>query len=172
MNLYLRLFWIWLHARLKPPIRLGDTIEMGLRVWPSDIDVNGHMNNGRYLTIIDLALIEYLTRCGVLKVLVRKGWRPMLGGSMISFRHGLKPFHRYTLRFAISCWNKRWNYVRFDFLQGGRAMAAGHAKGAFVGAESIVHTAETHAAFGIDRTLPAISASIAAWIEADRMIRA
>jgi acyl-CoA thioesterase FadM len=58
---------------------------MRLRVWPNDIDVIGHMNNGRYMTIIDLALIEYLTRAGVLKALMRKGWRPMLGGSMISF---------------------------------------------------------------------------------------
>ena len=104
MNLYLRLLWIWLHARLKPPIRVGATIEMRLRVWPNDIDVIGHMNNGRYMTIIDLALIEYFTRTGFLKVIVRKGWRPMLGGSMISFRRGLKPFRRYTLRFAVSCW--------------------------------------------------------------------
>lgn len=172
LNLYLRLFWIWLHARLKPPIRLGDTIEMRLRVWPNDIDVNGHMNNGRYMTIIDLALIEYITRSGVLKVLVRKGWRPMLGGSMISFRRGLKPFHGYTLRFAIVCWDERWSYMRFDFVRDDRAVAAGHAKGAFVGAEGIVNTADTHAAFGIDESSPGIPASIAAWIEADQMIRA
>ncbi|HEY3653870.1 MAG TPA: thioesterase family protein [Steroidobacteraceae bacterium] len=84
-----------------------DTIEMRLQVWPNDIDVIGHMNNGRYMTIIDLALIEYFTRSGILKVLVRKGWRPMLGGSMISFRRGLKPFRRYTLRFALRCWDER-----------------------------------------------------------------
>jgi acyl-CoA thioesterase FadM len=69
MNLYLRLVWIWLHARFKPRIRMGDTIEMRLRVLPNDIDVNGHMNNGRYMTIIDLALIEYFTRLGFLKPL-------------------------------------------------------------------------------------------------------
>jgi acyl-CoA thioesterase FadM len=172
MNLYLRLLWIWLRARLKPPIRIGDTIEMRLRVWPNDIDVIGHMNNGRYMTIIDLALIEYFTRTGFLKVIVRKGWRPMLGGSMISFRRGLKPFRRYTLRFAVSCWDDRWNYMRFEFVRDGRAMAVGHAKGAVVGAEGIVNTAETHAALGIDERSPAVPASIAAWIEADRMIRA
>jgi hypothetical protein len=41
VNLYLRLLWIWLHARLKPPIRLGDTIEMRLRVWPSNKAILG-----------------------------------------------------------------------------------------------------------------------------------
>ncbi len=172
MNLYIRLFWIWLHAWFKPPIRVGDTIEMRLRVWPNDIDVNGHMNNGRYMTVIDLALIEYITRSGALKVLLRNGWRPMLGGSMISFRHGLKPFRHYTLRFALLCWDERWNYMRFEFVRDGKSMAVGHAKGAFVGAGGIVNTAETHAAFGIDENSPAIPVSIAAWIEADRIIRA
>lgn len=73
MNLYLRLLWTWLRALGKAPIRIGDTIELQLRVWPNDLDINGHMNNGRYMTIIDLALIEYFTRAGFLKLALRKG---------------------------------------------------------------------------------------------------
>lgn len=38
------------------------------------------------MTITDLALIEYFTRAGFIKVALRKGWRPMLGGSIISYR--------------------------------------------------------------------------------------
>jgi acyl-CoA thioesterase FadM len=171
VNLYLRLLWTWLRARLKPPISLGDTIEMRLRVLPNDIDVIGHMNNGRYMTMIDLALIEYFTRTGFLTVIARKRWRPMLGGSIISFRRGLKPFRRYTLRFAVSCWDDRWNYMRFEFVHDGKVMAVGHAKGAIVGAEGIVNTADAHAALGIDQRSPAAPPSIVAWIEADRMIR-
>lgn len=170
MNLYLRLLWTCLRARFKPPIRLGDTIEMRLRVLPNDIDVIGHMNNGRYMTIIDLALIEYFTRTGFLKLFVSKGWRPMLGGSMISFRRGLKPFRRYTLRFAVSCWDDRWNYMRFEFVHGDRVMAVGHAKGAVVGPQGIVNTAEAHAALGIEQSSPPVTPSIAAWIQADSMI--
>lgn len=172
MNLYLRLLWTWLRARLKPPIRFGDAIEMRLHVWPNDIDVIGHMNNGRYMTIIDLALIEYFTRAGFLKGILQRGWRPMLGGSMISFRRGLKPFRRYTLRFAVSCWDERWNYMRFEFVHNGKAMAMGYAKGAIVGARGIVSTVETHTALGVNVKSPSFPGSIAAWIEADRMIRA
>lgn len=107
MNLYFRLIWTWLRARTKPAIAMGDTITMQLRVWPNDLDVNGHMNNGRYMTIVDLALIEYFTRAGFLPVALKRGWRPMLGGSMISFRRGLKPFTVYTLRFSLECWDER-----------------------------------------------------------------
>jgi acyl-CoA thioesterase FadM len=171
MNLYLRLLWIWLRAQVKPPIRFGDTIEIRLRVLPNDLDVIGHMNNGRYMTITDLALVEYFTRVGFLRLALRKGWRPMLGGSMISFRRGLKPFRRYTLRFAMLCWDDRWNYMRFEFVHDGKTMAVGHAKGAIVGAQGIVSTAETLAALGLDARSPIIPESIAAWIEADRLLR-
>jgi acyl-CoA thioesterase FadM len=172
MNLYIRLLLTWLRARLKPAIGLGDTIELHLRVLPNDVDIIGHMNNGRYMTIIDLALIEYFTRCGAMKLMVRKGWRPMLGGSMISFRRGLKPFRRYTVRFTVSCWDERWSYMRFEFVRDGNVMAVGHAKGAVVGVEGIVDTAEMHAALGIAEGSPRVPPSIAAWIEADRMMRA
>ncbi len=171
MNLYLRLLITWLRARLKPVIRPGDTIELSLRVLPNDLDVNGHMNNGRYMTITDLALIEYFTRAGFLAVAWKRGWRPMLGGSMISFRRALKPFTTYTLRFTVQCWDERWNYMRFEFVRDGEVMALGHAKGAVVGRKGIVSSGEAYAAMGLDAASPAFPASVLAWIEAERLIR-
>ena len=57
------------------------------------------MNNGRYLTMLDLMLIEYFVRFGFFGLMLKQGWRPMAGGSFITYRRGLKPFQRYTLRF-------------------------------------------------------------------------
>jgi acyl-CoA thioesterase FadM len=171
MNLYLRLIWTWLRARSKPAITMGDTIEMRLRVWPNDLDVNGHMNNGRYMTITDLAIIEYFIRVGLFRIAMRKGWRPMLGGSMISFRRGLKPFKVYTLRFSMQCWDERWNYCEFAFEHGGQTMANGFTKGAVVGRDGIVTAAETCDALGVNPSSPPFPAAVAAWIEADRLIR-
>jgi acyl-CoA thioesterase FadM len=171
MNLYFRLLWTWLRARMKPAIAMGDTITMQLRVWPNDLDVNGHMNNGRYMTIVDLALIEYFTRAGFLPVALKRGWRPMLGGSMISFRRGLKPFTVYTLRFSLECWDERWNYMRFEFERQGQTMAVGFTKGAVVGKDGIVSSNDTYGALGIRQASPAFPATVSAWIEADRLIR-
>jgi acyl-CoA thioesterase FadM len=171
VNLYLRLLLTWLRARAKPGIRMGDTIELQLRVWPNDLDVNRHMNNGRYMTIVDLALIEYFTRAGFLPIAIKRGWRPMLGGSVISFRRSLKPFALYTLRFTMQCWDERWNYFRFEFEQGGQTMATGYTKGAVVGRNGIVTSNETYRAMGLNSKSPAFPATISAWIEADRLIR-
>jgi len=167
MNLYIRLLWTWLRARFKPAIAMGDTIEMKLRVWPSDLDLNGHMNNGRYMTITDLALIEYFTRAGFLRIAMAKGWRPILGGSLISFRRGLKPFNVYTLRFSMLCWDERWNYMRFEFVHGGQTMASGFTKGAIVSSHGIVCSHETHG----PRASPAFPTTVLAWLEADRLMQ-
>lgn len=171
MNLYLRLLWTWLRASFKPRIRPGDTIELKLRVWPSDLDVNGHMNNGRYMTIADLALVEYFTRSGFLKLALSRGWKPMLGGGIISFRRGLKPFAMYTLRFTVECWDERWNYTRFEFVRGGEVMAVGHCKGAAVAGRRIVESREVYTALGFDPVSPAFPASVSAWLQADTLLR-
>jgi acyl-ACP thioesterase len=86
VSLYFRLFWVWLRALSKPVINLGDVIELNLHVLPNDLDLNGHMNNGRYLTIVDLALVEYFIRSGFAKAALQRRWRPVLGGSIISYR--------------------------------------------------------------------------------------
>lgn len=172
MNLYLRLLLTWIRACFQPAIRIGDTIEMRLTVLPNDLDLNGHMNNGRYLTIVDLALVEYMTRAGFMGPAVKRGWRPMLGGSMIAFRRGLKPFCRYRLRFGVLCWDERWTYIRFEFLRGDDVMAVGHTKGGIVGNAGVVGTADMCRVLGVDPASAPLPPAIAAWIEADRLLRA
>ena len=33
-----------------------------MRVWPNDLDTNAHMNNGRYLTLMDLGRFDLMTQ--------------------------------------------------------------------------------------------------------------
>lgn len=172
MSLYFRLFWVWLRARSKPSIRMGDSIELTMRVWPNDLDINGHMNNGRYMTITDLAIIEYFARAGFLKVALRNRWRPVLGGSIISYRRALKPFAVYSLRFSMVCWDERWNYMAFEFLQDGRTMAQGHSKGAVIGSKGFVSNADAFDAMGFNPVSPDFPSSISAWLETERLMGA
>jgi acyl-CoA thioesterase FadM len=141
MNLYLRLFWTLLRARFMARLGFTDTLVQRWRVLPNDVDVNIHMNNGRYLTMVDLALIEFFSRTGFLKSLVQQGWRPMAGGQVISYRRGLNPFQRYELRFRWLCSDERWNYMGFEFVRRGVLHAAGIMKGGAVGPDGLVPTA-------------------------------
>ena len=127
MNLYLRLIWTLLRSRRLPHLKAGDTLERVLRVMPNDIDINGHMNNGRYLTVIDLMLVEYFVRTGFARVMLKRGWRPMSGGAFITYCKAIKPWQRYRLRFVIAGADTAWNYMRFEFLrEDGTLCAAGY----------------------------------------------
>ena len=62
--------------------------------------------------------------------------------------------------------------MRFEFVHDGEVMASGHATGAVVGRQGIVHNDEAYGALGLDPRSPAFPASVQAWIEADRLVRA
>ena len=51
---------------------VGEPVELTPRVLPNNLDINGHMNNGRYLTIVDLALFTLFIRSGFAKLCLAK----------------------------------------------------------------------------------------------------
>lgn len=104
------------------------------------------MNNGRYLTLVDLMLVEYFVRCGFAQAVLKAGWRPMSGGAFISYRKGLKPLQTYRLRFRLAAADATWNFMRFEFLRAdGSLCAAGYMKGAVVGKTGFVGNAAFYA---------------------------
>jgi len=167
MNLYLRLLWTLFRSWRAPRLEPGDTLTRTLRVLPNDLDINGHMNNGRYLTIIDLMLVEYFVRSGFAATMLRQGWRPMAGGSFITYRRGLMPFQTYTLRFRLDASDAHWNYMRFEFVRGERVCAAGYMKGAAVARTGLVPNAESYGAMGRAAPLTALPAPVRDWLAAE-----
>ena len=155
----------------------GETLVQSWRVLPNDLDVNLHMNNGRYLTLVDLALVECFTRTGFLKALVKNGWRPMAGGVVMSFRRGLNLFQRYDLRFSWLCSDEKWNYMAVEFVRNGVVHAAGMMKGGAVGRDGIIPTAQYLHSFPesmhekLQQMLARpLTADVVAWRESERAL--
>jgi acyl-CoA thioesterase FadM len=172
MNLYLRLLLTLLRCWRLPRITTGDTLERRLRVLPNDLDINGHMNNGRYLTVIDLMLVEYFVRTGFARVMLNKGWRPMSGGAIISYRRGLKPFQTYQLRFRLDASDESWNYMRFEFVRDGRVHAAGYMKGAAVARGGLIPNAESYAAMNLAPLSKPLPSAVTHWLAAEQGVMA
>ncbi len=168
MNLYLRLILTLLRAWREPRFAVGQTLQRRFRVLPNDIDINGHMNNGRYLTMIDLMIVEYFIRVGFAKAILANGWRPMSGGSFITYRRGLKPLQSYTLRYRIDACDAHWNFMRFEFLDGDKLCAAGYMKGAVVGKNGFVSNSTSYAALGIPVYDAPVPAAVAHWLTAEK----
>jgi acyl-CoA thioesterase FadM len=170
MNLYFRLIFTLLRAWRLPRFAIGQTLERSFRVLPNDIDINGHMNNGRYMTIVDLMLMEYFVRIGFAGVLIKKSWRPMSGGSFITYRRGLRPFQTYRLRYRIDACDAHWNFMRFEFLDGDKVCASGYMKGAAVGKEGLIKNVDSYAQLGQVVLPNPIPDAVEHWLAAEKNV--
>lgn len=111
MNLIFRLLRVFLTALFKQRIGLLDSSEVSFRVLPTDLDLNLHMTNARYLSIMDLGRTDLLIRTGMLGMVKRERWLPVVGSIDIRFRHSLQPFQRFTLKSRLLCWDEKWLYM-------------------------------------------------------------
>jgi acyl-CoA thioesterase FadM len=113
---------------LKPLEILGEDV-LRLHVWPNDIDLNMHMNNARYLSIMDYARTHLLARIGLLEHIIRSRWQPLLGAVWVTYRRPLPVFSRFTLASRLMCWDERWFYIEQNFANAMGQCAVGWVKG-------------------------------------------
>lgn len=143
MNLYLRLLRVLLAARFRERIDiLNGESRVGFRVLPNDLDLNMHMNNGRYFTIMDLGRIDLIVRCGLFSIMMNKKWMPVVGTTKMSFFRSLSPFQHYTVRTSLIGWDAKWFYIEQAFLcDDGKVAALGTIKGLFQSKKGKIPTA-------------------------------
>jgi len=105
MNLWFRLLVYLLcspfRASLEAPFGVS---RLSMRVWPNDLDVNLHMNNGRYLTVMDIGRLDLIMRMGLMRAARRHRWMPVLSASKVRFRRELRLFQKFTLETRILWW--------------------------------------------------------------------
>jgi len=131
MNLFMRLFRVLCAARFRERLEILGTSVVGFVVWPHDLDVNLHMNNGRYLTIADLGRMDLVSRTGLLGLMVRRRWAPVVATATIRFRASLMPFQRYRLHTRVVCWDEKWIYMEQRFERRGETVALAYVKALF-----------------------------------------
>ena len=129
MNLYVRLLIALARAGFGNRHDYRAALLSRFRVWPHDLDAFGHMNNGRYLQIMDVARVDWMARVGVTGCMWRRRWSAVIGSGIIRFRHALKPFECYSVRTRLLYWDSRWWYLEHVFIdRGGRQVAVGVSK--------------------------------------------
>ncbi len=107
MNLWLRLLWLIVTAHRRPGLGMPEGVsEICFRVWPHDLDPSLHMNNGRYLGIMDLGRLDVIIRSGLWRAVMRHRWTPIASAAVIRFRRELRLFDRYRLETRILAWDE------------------------------------------------------------------
>lgn len=134
MNLIFRFLRVLIHAFLREPIHILNESKVSFRVWLNDLDLNLHMTNSRYLSVMDLARIDRLVRMGLLKhFFKRKGaLQSVVASSYMRFRKSLQPFQKYTVSTKLLGWEGKWFYILHSFEANDQLIGYGLIKGAFL----------------------------------------
>lgn len=163
MNLIFRLIKVLFGARFGAALAALDVSVISLRVWPNDLDFNLHMNNGRYLTLMDLGRIDLMARNGALKLFRQRRWMPVVAAQTITFRRSLKPFQRFELHTRVVCWDEDFVYMEQIFMSEGRIAALALVRAAFVEDGHRLTSATVLGALGLHRRSPPMPSGIKAW---------
>lgn len=160
---------VLLHARFRSRVSPLEETSVAFHVWPTDLDPLLHMNNGRYLTLMDLGRADAIIRSGIRRALTERGWYSVVASQAIRFRESLNPFARYDLRTRMIGWDDRSFYFRQAFLREGREYASAVVRIRILQKSGgTVNAPEVAAAIlpGIER--PALPAYVREWQEAER----
>jgi acyl-CoA thioesterase FadM len=179
MNLWLRLLWCLfaaLNGRGLDP--RNEVSRLMFRVWPHDLDPSMHMNNGRYLTLMDLGRLDVMARSGLLKAAWRHRWTPIASGIQIRYRREMRLFQRFRLETRIVCWQSHLVVMeqRFVIESGpytGQVAAQAQFKGGLYdrGERRFVDVARLMAEVGITAESPPVPPEAAAFLAADEALR-
>jgi len=115
MNLYLRLIVTLIHSLFKKKIHPLEKTSTHFRVMPWDLDALGHLNNGRFLQIADVARVDWLRQTRILDAAIQNRWGAVLGGNFIRYCKVLRPFQRFFVTTRVLSWDTRWIFIEHRF---------------------------------------------------------
>lgn len=108
-----------------------------------------HMNNGRYLTLMDLGRLQLMMRTGLAKHILKNGWMPVLGAVSMRYRRPLAPLQRFALTTRLISWDEKWFYIEHRFLVGEEVMAVATVRAAILGKGKSLPTSAFTSLLGI-----------------------
>ncbi len=154
---------VFVASLFRARIDLLATSELRFRVLPTDLDINLHMTNARYLSFMDLGRTDLLLRAGALQMMWRERWMPVVGHIDIKFRRSLRPFQRFTLKSRLLCWDAKWLYLEQRIESANGLHSVAHVRGLFKGREGSVPTERLLAGVGYSNESPPFPPELAHW---------
>jgi acyl-CoA thioesterase FadM len=162
MNLWLRLIGLLLF-RDRQRVDVLATTRVRFRVWPTDLDLNGHVNNGRYLMLADLARIDWFLRTGVMQTALRQRARPIVGDAMAKFRRDLRLFRSFEIHSRLLGWDERWGFLEHRFVRDRRVIAVVVVRGMFRGPNGPLNPGELLGSLNKPTASPPLPAWVLTW---------
>ena len=152
MNLIFRLLYVYIYSLFRERLSVENSKSvLRLRVLPNDLDLNIHMNNGRYLTICDLNRVDLFIRSGLFKTMRKRKWFPVIAEHTMTYKKSLHLFERYTAAMEITHWDDKFFYMTHTFSAQDRVVATGTSKGAVRSRSAVIKPADVIVAVEQDK---------------------
>ncbi len=166
MNLYFRLLLFLFFGVFKKRIApINHEVSTELRVLPNDLDFNWHMNNGRYLSAMDLARFDFMFKAGFFWTAVKNRWFPVLGAAEMQYWRPLRPFQKFQIVTKLEYWDRKWFVISHRFESKGKLIAHGRVRGLFKGPKGNIPPSELLKVLGAEHLTPNPTKEILTWIE-------
>ncbi len=102
--------------------------EITTMVMPNDLDLNLHVNNGRYMTLCDFNRVDLFVRTGLAAVMFRNKLAPVVAHHTMTYIKPLKVFNRIRITMKITHWDEKYFYATHTFYRGEQTVAEGTSK--------------------------------------------
>jgi len=170
VNLWLRLLGVLIGSLFRPRLGLLDESVLPGRVWLTDLDLNIHMNNARYLAVMDLGRFDLFVRTGMLGTFIRRRIQPLMGATIVRYRRALRPFEKFTQHSRFVGWDDRRAYVEHWIEVDGVVSCRAYMWAAFKRAGQRIAPAEMADDLGITGPSPALPAWVQGWRDLDIVV--
>jgi acyl-CoA thioesterase FadM len=120
MHMFFRtLLHVLFLSRRKPDLGHWDVARTNFITLPTDLDINRHMNNGVYFSIMDVARFDMLVRNGVWAMMREKNWYPVVASETVTFRKSLQLWQRFTIESRLVGHDDKAVYVEHRYVRPG-----------------------------------------------------
>jgi acyl-CoA thioesterase FadM len=160
----LRTLLMMITSRRKPRKDFREVGRITMRVMPNDLDLLRHVNNGIYLSLMDLGRMDLMIRTGKWQELGRRGWYPVAASVTVTYRRSLRLWERYTLETKVIGFDEKAMYVEQRFVRDNEVYVNAIMRARFLKKTGgTVTIAELGELAGIDPITMPIPEWIAAW---------
>jgi acyl-CoA thioesterase FadM len=169
MNLYLRL--LWLIVRFPWLAKQSDVLAasvLSMRVMPNDLDVYLHVNNGRYLSLMDLGRLHLMMVTGLLKRIQERKWAPLLGSIKVHYLRSLKVFDKFKQTTQVIYWDEKWIFVEQKIFKDEQLCVVALMRMLFISKEGKIAPQAVLDLFSTPPSRPSIPERVALWMEAEK----
>ena len=148
----LRLIRVVVKSQFKEKLSFDNdyTDSINLIVLPQDIDPFMELNNGRYVTLLDLGRFSLGAKVNMVSFLKRNNWSLTIIGTYNEYRYRLRLFQRFILKTKIIGYDEKWFYFFQKVERNEKTHMASIVKFAYTSKKGLVSTKEVITAMDIE----------------------